>query len=211
MLFPWAERNDRELGGWVWTRSNFGLELWIGNNPDATGQTYFPQFYQLHPFGNPDEQAEYKRVGELTYMRQKGSIAKDWIVANPGAFLELSARRAVWFWFPTKPMVWFDGKKWVAHLYAALTLGMVAGVVGLFWTPHPHRWLFAVTVIGFSLPYLITHVDMRYRYPLNGVCLLLTCDVVIRVVTWLRAAFFLQHLKPVSIQRPTPVCSNGKL
>jgi hypothetical protein len=185
-LFPWAYRNHRVLGGWVWTRSNFGLELWIGNNPDATGKTYFTGFHIEHPFCSTREAREYSRVGELQYMRGKKEAAREWIAAHPAAFSWLTVQRVRWFWFPTESMVWWDGKTWVAYLYCTSTVGMLAGLLGLFRAGHPHRWLFLAAIVGFSLPYLLTHVDVRYRYPLCGLCTLLSCDFAVRAFFWMR-------------------------
>src|SRR5205807_4723038 len=63
MIAPWAYRNLVVLGGVVPLRSNFGLELFIGNNPTADGHTYTIPYSHpndpyawAHPFRNPDEQ-----------------------------------------------------------------------------------------------------------------------------------------------------------
>lgn len=185
-LFPWAYRNHRELGAWVWTRGNFGLELWIGNNPGANGLTFFPGYDVCHPFVSRTEAREYRRLGEAAYMRRKGEAARAWIRANPGGFARLTALRLRWFWFPSRHMVWGDGAKWVAYVYGALTLGMLAGLFRLFRTAHPHRWLLAAVLVGFALPYLVTHVDARYRYPLCGVIDVLACDFAVRAALRLR-------------------------
>jgi hypothetical protein len=186
LLLPWAYRNYRELGGWVWTRSNFGLELWIGNNPHATGQTWFPHYAVYHPFVNPQQTREYARLGELAYMHEKGKQAKDWIGSNPGRFAWLTACRARWFWFPNGYMVVGDRCKWVAPLYWLSTLGMLGGLIHVFRTGNPHRWLLVAAIVGFYMPYAVTHVDVRYRYPLAGLIGLLCCDFAVRVGLWVK-------------------------
>jgi hypothetical protein len=184
ILFPWAYRNHRQLGGWIWTRSNFGLELWIGNNPQATGQTFFPAYAVHHPFVSPQEAAEHKRLGELEYTRRKGKMAREWIRDHPGDFARLTARRVECFWFPNTHMVWGDGAKWVAYVHCVLSFALLAGLARLFWTRYPYRWLLLATLVGFSLPHLMTHVDVRYRYPLCGIIDLVACDFVIRGGAW---------------------------
>lgn len=80
-------------------------------------------------------------------------------------------------------MVWWDGKKRVAYLYGASTVGLLAGLIR---SGHPHLWLFLAATVGFSLPYLVTHVDVRHRYPPGGVCALLSCDFAVRAFSWMR-------------------------
>ena len=36
-LVPWTIRNYRVFGKFIVLRSNFGLELWLGNNPERYG------------------------------------------------------------------------------------------------------------------------------------------------------------------------------
>ena len=42
----------------------------------------------------------------------------------------------------------------------------------------PYCWTLLVLTVGPSLTYLITHVDLRYRYPIFGFSLLLCCQFV---------------------------------
>ena len=41
MLVPWTIRNYRALGGIVPTRSNFGMNFWMGNNPESSRQVEY--------------------------------------------------------------------------------------------------------------------------------------------------------------------------
>ena len=51
-LLPWGVRNSRELGIFTVTRSNFGLELAIGNNDEAAGAPAMTG--QIHPYESLD-------------------------------------------------------------------------------------------------------------------------------------------------------------
>jgi hypothetical protein len=185
-LLPWAYRNHREMGGWVWTRSNFGLELWIGNNPHASGLTFCSHDARQHPFVNPEETKRLKQIGELNYMHLRGEQARAWIRSDPGRFAWLTVCRTRWFWFPSRHQLWGDGCNWVAPICCLLSLAMLGGLVRLFRTAHPHRWLLPAALIGFYLPYALTHVDVRYRYPLCGLINVLGCDLAIRGLLWSR-------------------------
>ena len=37
---PWLVRNEKRLGHWIGIVSTFGLNLWLGNNPHASGSAY---------------------------------------------------------------------------------------------------------------------------------------------------------------------------
>ena len=60
-------RNYRVFGKFIPLRSNFGLELWLGNNPSVP-DTWSPW---LHPDDDPAEWAKYKRMGEIAFMAAK--------------------------------------------------------------------------------------------------------------------------------------------
>src|SRR5207302_946815 len=83
MIAPWVVRNFLALGGFVPLRSNLGLELFIGNNPDADGHTYSipyahpnDEYAWPHPFNNPRERQHLRDVGELAYMKEKEELGK---------------------------------------------------------------------------------------------------------------------------------------
>ena len=59
LVAPWIVRNWFALGGFVPVRSNFGLELVMGNNPHANGTTLGTTLedpnnlmYRYHPSSN---------------------------------------------------------------------------------------------------------------------------------------------------------------
>jgi hypothetical protein len=197
VLLPWAVRNHVELGEAVLTRSNFPLELYIGNHDRANGYTFgtCPRdpngFYvRMHPHACAAERQRVRDLGELAYMREKKAQATDWIAAHPGRFLELTATRFVMYWFPP-PLLWdppTGPATWAKALaYAAVGLGGFVGLGLLFVRRHPHRWLYAAFLLGPSLPYLVTHVDLRYRYPTFWVSMILTCEVVAVTARWAAA------------------------
>jgi hypothetical protein len=68
------------FGKFVPVRSNFGLEFWLGNNPAALEVNAF----QLHPLVNRAEAEEYRRIGEIAYMRAKQHAAFAFCGAHPG-------------------------------------------------------------------------------------------------------------------------------
>src|SRR5262249_19553511 len=120
---PWVWRNHAVLGAVVPLRSNFGLELHLGNHPGASGRTgghageglSEPALVQ-HPYDNPVEVARLCRLGEVEYRRGHQREAADWIRAHPGEFAALTAARLHYDWSPTPDLWAGDGRhEWRAR------------------------------------------------------------------------------------------------
>lgn len=72
VVLPWTLRNDRVLGAPVLVSTNFGPNLWMGNNPASTGG------YMALP-------AEVQDMGEVERARYLGDQAKAYMAAHPAA------------------------------------------------------------------------------------------------------------------------------
>jgi hypothetical protein len=68
-----------------------------------------------------------------------------------------------------------------AAALGAITLLALGGMAGLFAVGHPHRYLFASLFLGASIPHIVTHVSLRYRYPTLGLTFLLGSDCLLRL------------------------------
>jgi hypothetical protein len=190
MLAPWTVRNYRALGGIVPTRSNFGMNLWMGNNPESVGRSntwdHSPRLSWDNPFTSRAELDELLQVGELEYNRRKARQAIEWISHNPGRFAALTVQRFRLFWFP-------PADAWAAtttspgarsFLLLVTALGAFAGSLWLALAGNPYRWLILSALIGPSLTYYFIHVNFRYRYPIWALSVLLSCQLL---WSWVRA------------------------
>jgi len=191
VITPWVIRNWIELGGFVPVRSNFGLEWRMGNNPYANGITFgttlkdaHNMYHRYHPYTNAQERDRLLQIGELAYMHEKQQQAWQWIGEHPFRTMALTARRFLLYWFPP-PVLW-DPDSPVAVLKSLAVCGsLVATIVCLGWLwsmGHDRAYLIAAALIGPSLPYMITHVDIRYRYPNTAVSAILAAHLC--VVMW---------------------------
>lgn len=91
VLLPWAYRNHRVLGRWVWTTSNGGVTLYDGLHPDATGasdQSFLRGMPALRSMGE---------LGRSDYLADK---AKQFAREHPGRALELAAIKVGRTWSP---------------------------------------------------------------------------------------------------------------
>src|SRR5271156_2312394 len=91
---PWTVRNYVTFHKFVPLRSNFPLELWLGNNP---------AFDMSVPFVPPldplrEEFREYVHMGETAYMAMKWQSASTFIRTHPRLEVALWGRRFVATW-----------------------------------------------------------------------------------------------------------------
>jgi hypothetical protein len=186
-ISPWIYRNYVCFSALVPIRSNFGIEFAVGNHPDnRDGTTYGIIGMGFHPSVNPVEREKLKALGEVAYNRMK--LHETWarIQVHPARFAELSARRLGLFWFPHGDAAW-GPRSFVSVPIKSAAIGVVTvlafgGLAWLFAVHHPYRWLIAGMLIGPSLPYLVTHFFIRYRYPVLWLTFLLGCECIARVI-----------------------------
>jgi len=101
------------------------------------------------------------------------------------SFVRLTVQRIKFFWFPAVDM-WPRGASLRSLKSGIFTLtGFAAflGLGGLFLVRNEHRWLLASALIGPSLLYFLTHVDMRYRYRVWGLTILLSFNLICMVLS----------------------------
>ncbi len=154
---PWPIRNARVFHAFVPFRTTIGFELWMGNRQGATG--YLDE--SLFPMFNAAELADYKARGELAYSSHKAELARQFINEHPAAFLNLSSLRALRFWTGTGTR---DGSIFFA-IHSVFTV--LGGAGGMFFLLRSRRnllaSLFALPMLLFPLPYVVTHAEFRYR------------------------------------------------
>ena len=170
---PWTWRNHRELGGLIFIRSNFGLELRMGNHEGAgaTLELSARGGTERHPRSREDEARKVKELGELAYMRAAEREAREWIAAHPGEFLRLTALRVVQFWL---------GPVDDAGTALGISLVTILSLVGA-WRAFPaltigQRAAILVPLLLYPLVYYVVGFEARYRQPLDGLALLLAAS-----------------------------------
>lgn len=163
VMTPWTARNYRLFHRLIPVRTNFGLELWVGNHEGADG------FFRviLHPLGSTAEMRQFQQRGEAEYMAWKQDQAILFIEKHPAEFLRLTRFRMGCFWGG----VYDSG-------YAAIVLPTVLlGLWGLLLLSRHNRglmWLYALPLLFYPLPYYVTHADLRFRMPVEPLLACLT-------------------------------------
>ena len=166
-LVPWGIRNDILLGKFIITRSNFGLELAVGNQPGAQGPTGIGWTAPIHPSVSLQAARQVQVIGEVRYMARMTKLAKHWILADPARFVRLTLTRIRISFLPEQDMkIWFPvigsaiglALLW---LFGILKLFAIAGSLILRIRPI-EMLLFTLLPLA---PYFITHVYLRYEIP----------------------------------------------
>jgi hypothetical protein len=157
---PWTWRNYQSLGGLFFIRSNFGLELRMGNHEGAgaTLDLSAKAGTERHP--RTDEE-EARRVQQL---RETSA----WIRSRPGEFLRLTGLRVAQFWL---------GSIDDLPVAAGISLLTLLSAVGAWRTwPQlsvPQRAAFLIPLLTYPLVYYVVGFEARYRQPMDGLQLLL--------------------------------------
>ena len=182
VLVPVAARNAYVGGGFYVTTSQFGPNLYIGNNPSADGT------YQSLRFGRGAPEYERQDATELaeTALGRKLSPAEvssfwvdkalDFITGRPGAWLKLMARKFALLANATEML---DTESQEAHAewswplksggrfghFGVLVPLAVLGVV-LTWPMRSRLWIVYAMTIAYAASVVMFYVFARYRYPL---------------------------------------------
>jgi hypothetical protein len=178
---PWTIRNYRELGGLVFVRSNFGIELDVSNHTGAyvlgadNMSIGFPNnyFHQMHPWSSQENAEKVRQIGEVQFNRQRQRQALNWIRTHKREFARLTLERTVFFWFmPSKP------QPVKSILLMPWTLLAAAG---LWLALRRHLALGSILLcvwIAYPLVYYFLEANTRYRYPIDWTFTLLAVYLI---------------------------------
>jgi 4-amino-4-deoxy-L-arabinose transferase-like glycosyltransferase len=168
---PWLVRNYLVFHQVMPFRSNFGLELRLGNYPDGMGT----RALAMHPSQNNRELEKYRRMGEIAYIAEKKREAIQFIARHPRTFLKLTVLRF---------LMWWTGEEWKIHGTSRLapwgTAGQIFGFgmesalafMGLALaarTGNRHALLYAIFLVCYPLAYYVTFPELRFRHPLEPI------------------------------------------
>jgi len=163
---PWMIRNALVIGAPV-LNTNGGFNLYIGNNPAATGW-----FVSISDTPRGPTWGELRNAGEVEASETLKTEALSWITAHPGEFLALAIKKIVYFWSP--PFHEGRGRASSAEsavrvLWAIQFVTLVVGAVaGLAFARLRNRrttvlWL---SILCYTGVHALFYVIFRYREPI---------------------------------------------
>lgn len=188
VLLPWMVRNWYRLGGFTFVKSNFGVELWLGNNPEVKS-VWTPM---RSPLFNSQELERMVSSGELNYSHGKELEALAFIKSHPATFARHAFNRFLDNWtayYDSKTDSYIEpmGIRPLYILFSALfAIAALVGIITLmardWW-----QWLpLACAVVIFPIPYYITHTSQRYRHPIDPILTVLAVFGLSRIRELLR-------------------------
>jgi hypothetical protein len=181
VCLPWGWRNCRAFDAIFFIRSNFGLELRLGNSESASAtfdEMDMVGVHYRHPKADFAEARKLRDIGEGEYMRQAQEEAFKWISTHPGEFLSLTAKRFANLWVGPIHRRWNDSLS-----VAILTL---AAVVGALWSlaeiKIPQRAALIIPLITYPLVYYVVAYMPRYRIPVDWLLYILAGSLIWKII-----------------------------
>ena len=187
-LVPWTVRNYRVFGKFIVFRSNFGLELWLGNNPSVP-DTWSPW---LHPNDNYEEGEKYKRMGEIAYMAEKQKEAFAFMRTHPADALYFTFRRFVnnWLGVTDSPVDSWSHSPFYIKAFIVLNclfpLFTLLGALLAHRERRPEAVPCVMVLLVFPLIFYVTHTSLRYRFPMDPIMVVLASYGVASAISLLR-------------------------
>lgn len=183
VLSPWLYATDTMTGRPVLT-TNTAFNLYIGNNPAATGRFVSIRETPLAPVWH----ARVAVLGEVATGDWLAAETSRWIATNPGRAAALAARKLALFWAPNIPdaadfaqspklaaLRMLDVLQWLAIVAFAATALFARGF------DRRLRWPLATLIGGFWLIHGAAYIIMRYRDPIVPVLIALAAIAAARL------------------------------
>ena len=157
----WAWRTWLAIGNAIPWSGNGGWNLWNGNNPSATGHNIFP--------------LPSLPTSSTSYL----SAALDWILSHPSNFVELSARRALFLFYPTD--ISEVSNRFPAERAISIFQWGLAAFFGFLLVAFIGTWIWNVAsrlsdlkpLFVFTFMFLVVNiifiVEARFRIPVEAV------------------------------------------
>jgi 4-amino-4-deoxy-L-arabinose transferase-like glycosyltransferase len=184
-MVPWTVRNHHVFGKYIVLRSNFGLELWLGNNPkvvDTMGQGQ-------HPAANREEAEKYKRMGEIAYMADKEHEAFTYMRSHPGITATHIFLRFMDTWLASTDSlmdILTEGNLVSRSIFLSnflLSLLCFLGALYVYRSGRPEAFPYAMVPVIFPAIFYLTHSTPRYRFPIDPVILILAISAAAHLIS----------------------------
>lgn len=179
---PWAIRNAQVIGAPV-LNTNGGFNLYLGNNPSATGM-----FISIAdtPLGDSWHTMR-KELGEVRASQVLREEAISWIINNPFTFFQLSLKKAWYFWTPPFHQGKGEGSRaenvvrvlWGIQ-FVLICLAALASLT-VRKLRNKKTFIIWIAILAYTAIHMLFYVIFRYREP-------------IMPLMGIMAAIFIEHM-----------------
>lgn len=189
LIMPWLSRNARVVGVPMLS-SAAGPELWLGALAGPGEATPV----RVHPSRNRLELEHLQDVGEARFSLEKLAAARESIARDPARWAAACAWRLGNFWMgraswwqasERHPVVAGPASALRGITYAGLALLAFAGLASA-WRSVPATRVLGLLFASYPIPYALTHVEARYRLPLEPALCVAACLLLVRT-RWIAA------------------------
>ncbi|PCI37680.1 MAG: hypothetical protein COB53_05825 [Elusimicrobia bacterium] len=182
-LLPFQLRNRAvvEGAGWGLTTASGGVNLYLGNNPEADGLNLAPSFIRYgpgHEYADFKEEAQRRTGTTLTkkeVSRYWTAQVLEWFKTQPGLAFSLMLRKAGFFWNHREPpdnfFLSIFEKFTTLGGWPLIAWGLVAplGLAGFLWSlalgPGRRYWILHAYVFSYFAVNVLFYILSRYRFP----------------------------------------------
>jgi 4-amino-4-deoxy-L-arabinose transferase-like glycosyltransferase len=192
LLAPWTVRNWLVFHRFVPVKSSLGLNLWLGNNPQATGYEFAEDGHRVLKSLSAEERGQMAGMDEVAASRHLRALALEFIRENPWRTVQLAAAKFYCFWW-VSPMR--RGRRvhgeyrqtylWLRKLVLGLLLASAGAGTALARPRLAQALLPGLVCAAFSLTYALTFAaHSRFKVPLEPLLLVFSAGAI----SWLAAA-----------------------
>lgn len=184
VVSPWIARNAIVLKT-PSLRAAAGPELMLGALAGPGEETPI----RVHPSRNRVELERLQQVGETQFNREKLATARELIAAAPARWMASCAWRLGNFWMgraswwsasSTQPIVAGSLSALRGMAHAGLAILALGGLISAWGSVRATRVL-ALVFLLYPLPYAMTHVEARYRLPIEPLLAVAACLLLLRI------------------------------
>jgi hypothetical protein len=192
-MSPWAIRNYIVHNRLLFAESTVGYNLWIGNNPAATGtgkyslgiSDYSPMRIQEEMSSDFPLSSELK--AEITACRtelQKDDVyrkhALQYIKMNFASFLKRAIKKAGYAWYRDPTNLYTRHPAYWLPWFITLVL-FVAGLIFRIVSEKRYDWLLWGILLASTLMQMVFFVIPRLRYPVYPIVFLFTAHAFMHI------------------------------
>jgi hypothetical protein len=182
VISPLIVSGYAQYGKLIPLRTDTGANLWIGNNPRASGTlvTFEQQPRVIQDLIPPPLARELATMNEAQQNAALTNAAFDWIARNPEQFAKLFVTKLKYFWWfaPTSgrsyPSEWL---MLYAAYYAPILISAIVGILYLFraQTREYRRlaMMFTLMLVCYSMTQSLFYVEGRHRWEIEPLLLVL--------------------------------------
>ena len=171
-LSPWLVRNYLVFGQFVFIKSNFGNELYLGNREGTTGSD--------KDYKDADWEMSHLPAAEQEYLRLSDEVARNsfllhkavtFIVEDPLSFVQRTMHRFMRYWTSIKSARSREDKIVHAAYLTVLTLAVIG--LGLSNMRRYDVQLVLLFLLLLPVPYYLAHISFfRYRFPTDSILII---------------------------------------